>query len=72
MISFNEIETAYIKKIERLIIMKKLVKMFSLQFFILAIAINFAATGQAAEMKLSQEQQIIWGLVESYWESAQN
>ena len=52
--------------------MKKLVKMLFLQFFILAIAINFAATGQAAEMKLSQEQQKIWGLVESYWESAQN
>ena len=52
--------------------MKKLVKMFFIQFFILAIAINFAATGQATEMKLSPEQQKIWGLVESYWESAQS
>ena len=33
---------------------------------------SFAATGQAAEMELSQEQQKIWGLVESFWESAQS
>jgi hypothetical protein len=39
-------------------------------WLIVAIAINFAAIGQAAEMKLSQEQQEIWGLVESFWESA--
>jgi hypothetical protein len=39
---------------------------------IVTIAINFAAIGQAAEMKLSPEQQKIWGLIESYWESAQN
>ena len=52
--------------------MKKLVKILFLPFFIVAIAFYFAATGQAAEMKLSQEQQKIWGLVQSYWESAQN
>ena len=39
---------------------------------VVTIAINFAAIGQAAEMKLSPEQLKIWGLVESYWESAQN
>ena len=39
---------------------------------IVTIAINFAAIGQAAEMKLSPEELKIWGLVESYWESAQN
>ena len=39
---------------------------------IVTIAINFATIGQAAEMKLSPEQQKIWGLIESYWESAQN
>ena len=52
--------------------MEKLVKILFLPLFIVAIAFNFAATAQAVEMKLSQEQQKIWGLVESYWESAQN
>ena len=37
---------------------------------IVTIVMNFVATGQAAEMKLSQEQQGIWGLVESFLESA--
>ena len=35
---------------------------------IVTVVMNFVAIGQAAEMKLSQEQQEIWGLVESYWE----
>jgi ketosteroid isomerase-like protein len=52
--------------------MKRCAKMLFIQFFIVAIATNFATIGQAAEMKLSQEQQKIWGLVESYWKSAQN
>lgn len=52
--------------------MKKLAKILFIQFLLLTIATNFAAIGQAAEMKLSQEQQKIWGLVESYWESAHN
>jgi ketosteroid isomerase-like protein len=64
--------TAYIKENGGLFIMKRLAKMFFLQFFIVTIAINFAAIGQAAEIKLSPEQLKIWGLVESYWESAQN
>ena len=34
------------------------------------VVMNFSSIGQAAEMKLSQEQQEIWGLVESFWESA--
>ena len=38
--------------------------------FIVTVVMNFVAIGQAAEMKLSQEQQEIWGLVESFWESA--
>jgi ketosteroid isomerase-like protein len=43
-----------------------------IQCLIVAMAINFSSVGQAAEMKLSQNQQEIWGLVESYWESAHN
>jgi ketosteroid isomerase-like protein len=39
---------------------------------IVVIAINFSAISQAAEMELSPEQQKIWRIVESYWESAQN
>ncbi|MBT8367886.1 MAG: nuclear transport factor 2 family protein [Deltaproteobacteria bacterium] len=52
--------------------MKKVANTIYIPWLIVAIAINFSAIGQAAEMKLSQEQQKIWGLVESYWESAQN
>jgi len=52
--------------------MKRLAQILFLQFCILTITLNFAAFGQAAEMKLSPEQQKIWGLVESFWETVQN
>ena len=52
--------------------MKRLAQILFLQFCILTITLNFAAFGQTAEMKLSPEQQKIWGLVESFWETAQN
>ena len=50
--------------------MERVANTFYIQCLIVAMAINFSATGQAAEMKLSQEQQGIWGLVESFLESA--
>jgi hypothetical protein len=51
--------------------MKRQIKIISFLIFILTISINFAATVQAAEMKLSPEQQKSWGFVELYWETAQ-
>lgn len=52
--------------------MMRLANTIYIPCLIIPIVINFAAIGQAAEMKLSPEQQKIWGIVESYWESAQN
>ncbi len=52
--------------------MERVANTIYIQCLIVAMAINFSAIGQAAEMKLSQDQQEIWGLVESYWESAHN
>ena len=52
--------------------MERVANTIYIPWLIVAIAINFSSIGQAAEIKLSQEQQEIWGLVESYWESAQN
>ena len=52
--------------------MKRVANTIYIPWLIVAIAINFSAIGQAAEMKFSPEQRKIWGLVESYWETAQN
>lgn len=56
---------------EGLFIMKRILYTIYIPLLILAIAINFSAVGQAAEIKLSPEQRKIWGLVELYWETAQ-
>ncbi len=52
--------------------MKRIANSIYIPWLIIAISINFAAIGQAAEMKLTPEQKEIWGLVESFWETAQN
>ena len=52
--------------------MNKVSNTIYLPWLIVTLIINFSAIGQAAEMKLSPEQRKIWGLVESYWETAQN
>ena len=52
--------------------MKRVANVIHIPWLIIAIAINISAIGQAAEIKISPEQQKIWRLVESYWESAQN
>jgi hypothetical protein len=48
--------------------MERVANTIYIQCLIVAMAINFAAIGQTAEVKLPQEQQEIWGLVESFWE----
>lgn len=43
--------------------MKRVANAIYIPCLIIAISINFAAIGQAAEIKLSPEQQKIWRLV---------
>ena len=52
--------------------MKRIANTIYMPCLIIAIFINFTATGKTAEIKLSPEQQKIWELVELYWETAQN